>query len=116
MTTFKIKRIYEKASPDDGYRVLVDRLWPRGVSKVSAKLDDWCKDVAPSNELRIWFGHDPAKFREFKIRYLKELAHNTDLQSIVREWKKYPQVTLLYAAHDEVHNHPVVLLGKIKTV
>ena len=68
MTTFRIKRIYEELEPSDGYRVLVDRLWPRGISKEKAALDEWCKDVAPSNELREWFGHDPSKYAEFKER------------------------------------------------
>lgn len=109
MTKFQIKRVYEDASDTDGYRVLIDRLWPRGVSKEEAKLDEWAKDLAPSNELRKWFGHDPAKYDEFKKRYEKELKENEGLDSIVQTWKKHPSVTLLYGAHDSEHNQAVVL-------
>lgn len=109
MTKFQIKRVYESASDEDGYRVLVDRLWPRGVSKEEAKLDEWAKDLAPSNELRTWFGHDPAKYGEFKKRYEKELHENEALDSTVQAWKKHSNVTLLYGAHDSEHNQAVVL-------
>ncbi len=104
-----LKRIYEKSEMGDGYRILVDRLWPRGVSKEKAALNLWLKDVAPSNELRAWFGHDPQKWSEFKKRYEKELATNVvfgELKSII---KKRKNVTLLYAAKDEEHNEAVVL-------
>lgn len=113
MTEFLIKRVYDAASNDDGYRVLVDRLWPRGVSKYKAKLDDWRKEVAPTSELRKWFGHDPAKYAEFKKRYQKELAGNTVLGDAVSDWKKHSKVTLLYGAHDSEHNQAVVLVGYI---
>lgn len=106
----QIKRVYEEANSADGYRVLVDRLWPRGVSKEKAKLDLWLKEVGPSDELRTWFGHDPAKYAEFKKRYEKELASNqafTELQRVVHE---HTHVTLLYSAHDEAHNQATVLL------
>ena len=104
MTTFRIKRIYEELEPSDGYRVLVDRLWPRGISKEKAALDEWCKDVAPSNELREWFGHDPSKYAEFKERYLQELAQNSELPAIIASWRAHRQVTLLFGARDPEHN------------
>jgi uncharacterized protein YeaO (DUF488 family) len=103
-----IKRVYEPASEDDGYRVLVDRIWPRGVSKQQARLDEWDKDVAPSTELRAWFGHDPAKFQEFRTRYLAELRDNPGLERL-RERAEHGVVTLVYSAHDEMHNQAVVL-------
>lgn len=103
-----IKRVYEPASEDDGYRVLVDRIWPRGVSKQQARLDEWDKDVAPSSELRAWFGHDPAKFQEFRTRYLAELRDNPGLERL-RERAEHGVVTLVYSAHDEMHNQAVVL-------
>lgn len=103
-----IKRVYEPASEDDGYRVLVDRIWPRGVSKQQARLDEWDKDVAPSTELRAWFGHDPAKFEEFRTRYLAELRDNPGLERL-RERAEHGVVTLVYSAHDEMHNQAVVL-------
>ncbi|WP_022901749.1 DUF488 domain-containing protein [Humibacter albus] len=106
--SFTIKRAYEPASSDDGYRVLVDRLWPRGVSKESAHLDEWEKDVAPSDELRKWFGHDPAKFDEFRTRYLAELEDNPAV-SALRQRGRDGTVTLVYSAHDEEHNQAVVL-------
>lgn len=109
MTKFQIKRVYEDTSDADGYRVLIDRLWPRGVSKEEAKLDEWAKDLAPSNELRKWFGHDPAKYGEFKKRYEKELHENEGLDSVVQAWKEHPNVTLLYGAHDSEHNQAIVL-------
>lgn len=105
----KVKRVYEEASPDDGYRVLVDRLWPRGVSKEKAKLDLWLKEVGPSDELRKWFGHEPAKYDEFKKRYFKELDVSPaakELKSLIKEHKA---VTLLYSAHDEQHNQATAL-------
>lgn len=105
----KIKRIYESATADDGYRVLVDRLWPRGVSKDKAKLDEWLKDIGPSNELRQWFNHDPVKYPEFKQKYEKEIAANPLLKSLQEIIKSHQTVTLLYSAHDSEHNQAVVL-------
>ncbi|MCL2037785.1 DUF488 domain-containing protein [Candidatus Saccharibacteria bacterium] len=105
-----IKRIYTPASGEDGFRVLVDRLWPRGVSKEEAKLDLWLKEIAPSNELREWFGHDPAKWAEFEKRYIIELNENPETVDQLREiLKKNKRVTLLYGARDETHNEAVVL-------
>lgn len=106
----KLKRIYEEPESSDGYRVLVDRLWPRGVSKVEAKLDLWLKDIAPSNELRQWFGHDPEKWSEFQKKYKSEIIDNESafkkLQSIIQ---KHEVVTLLYGAKDEEYNQAVVI-------
>lgn len=106
----RMKRVYEAASPADGYRALVDRLWPRGLSKEKAALDDWLKDIAPSTELRSWFGHQPEKWTEFSRRYKAELKQNRvavdHLLDIIR---KQERVTLLYAAADEQHTHALVL-------
>lgn len=114
MTKFVTKRIYEPAEASDGYRVLVDRLWPRGVSKERADLDEWAKDIAPSTDLRQWFGHDPAKFSEFIKRYDDELQHNPEAANYISNWKKQQTVTLLYGAHDEAHNEAVVLKSYIE--
>ncbi len=111
MTQFTTKRIYDPASLDDGYRVLVDRLWPRGVSKERAALDEWAKTVAPSTELRRWFAHDPAKFAEFTQRYADEIQSNPEVAYIIANWKKHETVTLLYGARDEVYNEAAVLVN-----
>lgn len=103
-----LKRAYESPARDDGYRVLVDRLWPRGVSKANARIDLWLKEVAPSTGLRQWFGHDPGKWTGFKQRYRAELKHNPawpELQALARR----KDLTLVYAARDQVHNEAVVL-------
>lgn len=106
----KLKRVYERAEPSDGLRILIDRLWPRGISKATAKIDLWLKEIAPSNELRKWFGHAPARWAEFQKRYRGELQSNlamvVELQKIVR---KEQAVTLLFAASDEKHNNAVAL-------
>lgn len=104
-----IKRVYEPVTPSDGYRVLVDRLWPRGLSKEKAKVDLWLKEVGPSNELRHWFGHDPAKFPEFAKRYEQELHTNPVFQELGALTKQHKTVTLVYSAHDTEHNQAVVL-------
>jgi uncharacterized protein YeaO (DUF488 family) len=106
--TFQIKRIYESAQPSDGTRILVDRLWPRGVKKADAHLDYWMKDVAPSAELRLWFDHVPARFHEFRRRYEAELTGNQTVGEL-RKLGRDNQVTLLYAAHDPEVNHALVL-------
>jgi uncharacterized protein YeaO (DUF488 family) len=116
--TFQIKRIYEAAKPLDGTRVLVDRLWPRGIKKADAHLDYWMKDVAPSTELRLWFDHDPARFDQFRRRYVAELTGNQSVAEL-RKLGKASQVTLLYAARDPKVNHALVLrslLQRGKTV
>lgn len=109
MSTFKIKRIYEPAQASDGYRILVDRLWPRGVKKEVAAVDLWLKDIAPSAELRSWFGHDPEKFPEFSRRYKSELKTNPALKSLRQLAKDHKTITLLYGAKDTQHNQAVVL-------
>jgi uncharacterized protein YeaO (DUF488 family) len=105
---FQIKRIYDSPQPSDGTRVLVDRLWPRGVKKTDAHLDAWMKDVAPSTELRLWFDHIPARFDEFRLRYQAELTDNPSVGEL-RKLGRGKQVTLLYAAHDPKFNHALVL-------
>ena len=105
-TMIKVKRIYETPHPDDGYRVLVDRLWPRGVSKQDAKLDEWFKSIAPSNELRKWFDHDPNKWEEFKNRYLEELGQNRkEVKVCYEKIEKQEIVTLLYGSKEARFNH-----------
>jgi uncharacterized protein YeaO (DUF488 family) len=104
-----LKRAYEPAAPGDGTRVLVDRLWPRGVSKEAAAIDHWMKELAPSTELRKWFGHDPARWAEFRRRYTAELRQQADAVAQLRALARKGRVTLVYAAHDEEHNDAVVL-------
>lgn len=112
MKELRIKRIYEAIEEQDGYRVLTDRLWPRGIAKAKAAIDLWEKTVAPSTELREWFGHIPERFPEFTERYLQELEDNSDATKFVELCQKQLEksnVTLLYGAKDEVHNQAVVL-------
>jgi uncharacterized protein YeaO (DUF488 family) len=105
----RIKRVYEPSESSDGQRILIDRLWPRGVSKDKAKIDAWLKDIAPSTELRQWFSHDPAKWPEFQKRYKQELDNNTAAVNELRKLLKAAQSTLVYGAKDEEHNDAVVL-------
>jgi uncharacterized protein YeaO (DUF488 family) len=105
----RVKRVYEKPSRGDGFRVLVDRLWPRGLTKERAALSLWLKDVAPSAELRKWFGHDPARWKGFQARYRKELAGRKDALKLLRQKARERTVTLLYGARDEEHNEARVL-------
>lgn len=112
MKELRIKRIYEAIEEQDGYRVLTDRLWPRGIAKAKAAIDLWEKTVAPSTELREWFGHIPERFPEFTERYLQELEDNSDATKFVELCQKQLEksnITLLYGAKDEVHNQAVVL-------
>lgn len=112
MKELRIKRVYEAIEEQDGYRVLTDRLWPRGIAKAKAAIDLWEKTVAPSTELREWFGHIPERFPEFTERYLQELEDNSDATKFVELCQKQLEksnVTLLYGAKDEVHNQAVVL-------
>jgi len=104
----QLKRVYEPAEPADGFRVLVDRLWPRGVSREQAALDLWLKEIAPSAELRTWFCHKPEHWEEFQKRYREELLQNPALGEL-REMAKAGMVTLLYAAKDQTYNHALVL-------
>jgi uncharacterized protein YeaO (DUF488 family) len=106
---FKLKRVYEEPSPEDRFRVLVERLWPRGVSKERAELDLWLKDVAPSPELRKWFSHDPAKWEAFQERYVAELKEDKEALHLLMQKAREGTVTLVYASHDEEHNGALVL-------
>lgn len=104
-----LKRVYEKPEMEDGIRILVDRLWPRGLTKEKACIDLWLKDIAPSTELRKWFGHDPAKWEQFKELYHRELEANVEPVSLLKDQLKKGMVTLLYAAKDVEHNEALVL-------
>jgi uncharacterized protein YeaO (DUF488 family) len=105
----QLKRVYEKPSRKDGVRILVDRLWPRGLTKERAAVNLWLKDVAPSTELRKWFAHDPAKWKEFQVRYRKELRQKKDALKLLKEKSQDHTVTLVYGARDEQHNEALVL-------
>ena len=109
----RLKRIYEPASKEDGIRILIDRLWPRGITKTDASIDEWNREVTPSGRLRAWFGHDPKRWAEFSRRYRAELAgHAAALGELRRQARKGP-ITLLYAAKDEGHTHAIVLRNVI---
>ena len=108
MGSLAIKRVYDPAAADDGFRVLVDRLWPRGMTKQAARLDLWAKDLAPSPDLRKEFNHQPERFQEFRHHYLSELSRNPAVATFRAELRR-PKVTLLYGAHDRANNHAVVL-------
>jgi uncharacterized protein YeaO (DUF488 family) len=111
----RVKRVYEKASKDDGWRVLVDRLWPRGLTKEAARADFWMKDVAPSDALRKWFGHQPEKWTAFRKKYRAELAKKRSLISELQMMEKeHGTLTLLYGAKDEEHNQAVALAELLK--
>jgi uncharacterized protein YeaO (DUF488 family) len=105
----QLKRVYEKPSRKDGLRVLVDRLWPRGLTKERAAVDLWLKDVAPSTELRQWFGHDPARWKEFQSRYRMELKEKKDALTLLKQKGKDHTLTLLFGARDKEHNEALVL-------
>jgi len=105
----RLKRAYEAADAHDGTRVLIDRLWPRGVSKQTAAVELWLKDIAPSTELRKWFGHDPAKWAEFQVRYAEEVRKQPKAWVQLSELARKGLLTLVYSAHDEEHNDAVVL-------
>ena len=105
----KIKRIYENESDDDGYRILVDRIWPRGVSKERSKIDLWLKEIAPSTSLRKWFSHDPKKWNAFRNKYALELKSSKEVDEVIQLLKRNRVVTLVYSAKDEDHNQAIVL-------
>jgi uncharacterized protein YeaO (DUF488 family) len=105
----RAKRIYDPPEDTDGYRVLIDHIWPRGVSRERAKLDEWAKELAPSDELRKWFDHDPARFAEFRSRYRDELAAQSERLGDLRRQATAGPLTFLYAARDEEHNNAVVV-------
>ena len=107
---FKIKRVYESAAPDDGHRILIDRLWPRGVRKDEAKIDVWLKELAPSHELRKWFQHDPGKWEEFKQRYYAELGAQSQLLEELKNQAKTEIVTIVFAAKDDKHSNAQALM------
>jgi uncharacterized protein YeaO (DUF488 family) len=113
MTTIQIKRVYEPPGEKDGFRILVDRLWPRAVKKEEANLDLWMKEVAPENALRKWFNHEPEKWESFSRKYKAELKKSVAVKELIAEIKKHKRVTLLYGAKDERHNQAVVLLEYI---
>ncbi|MER9054189.1 DUF488 domain-containing protein [Mesorhizobium sp. M0213] len=109
-----VKRIYEPPAPDDGQRVLVDRIWPRGIAKQDAALTLWLRDIAPSDALRKWFGHEPARWAEFQRRYSDELDRNGEALAELRALLREGKVTLLYGAHDEAHNNAVALASYLR--
>lgn len=105
----QLKRAYEPPAHGDGTRVLIDRLWPRGMTKKKAAIDEWFKDIAPSTTLRQWFGHDPARWQEFRRRYAGEVRRNPDQLGRLRALARQGRITLVFSAHDETHNDAVVL-------
>ncbi len=105
----KIKRIYDPASPQDGKRIYIDRLWPRGMKKEDVKIDEWLKEISPSDALRKWFGHDPSKYVEFKRRYTKELEKYSEILEKIKKEGKRKTVTLLFSAKDGEHNNATVM-------
>ena len=109
----RLKRAYEPASPADGLRILVDRFWPRGLTRSKARIDVWMKGITPSNELRRWFGHDPTRWSEFRKKYKSELAMKSDEMEQLRALAKKGRITLVYGAKDEVHNHAKVLMDAV---
>ncbi|HEY7794710.1 MAG TPA: DUF488 family protein [Gaiellaceae bacterium] len=111
----RLKRAYVPAAASDGYRVLVDRLWPRGVSRERARLDEWARELAPSTELRRWFAHDPARFEEFRRRYVEELKAQAPKLDELRRRARAGTVTLVYGARDTEHNDAVVLAELLRT-
>lgn len=112
-SNLRIKRAYEAPQKADGTRILVDRLWPRGLRKADAKLDEWIKEIAPSADLRTWFGHDPKRWQEFRRRYRTQLAGHSETLNDLRRRAGEGAITLIYAASDDIHNHAVVLRDAI---
>ena len=105
----KLKRVYDPPAASDGTRILVDRLWPRGVKKANAAIDQWDKSIAPSTRLRNWFGHDPARWQEFRQRYASEIHGRREELAALRARAESGRITLIFAAHDKMHNHAIVL-------
>lgn len=119
MGDFFLKRVYESYDESDGFRILVDRLWPRGISKEAARLTAWQKEVAPSPELRKWFCHKPELFEEFRVKYIEELRTDEQKQKIIKEiitMTSKGRVTLLYGAKDPVYNHAIVLQDELNKI
>ena len=109
MANIKVKRIYEPFSADDGYRILVDRLWPRGMTKEAAHVDKWLKDIAPSTELRQWFHAEPGRWEQFKMKYLGELKKSNTIDELLSYINEHQTVTLLYSVKDEEQNHALII-------
>jgi uncharacterized protein YeaO (DUF488 family) len=109
MAKINIKRIYEPPDEKDGFRLLVDRSWPQGITKDPLPYDEWIIPIAPSTKLRKWFDYDPEKWNQFQLKYTLELAKNDAVDTLVKHIRKHKRVTLVYAAHDEEHNHALVL-------
>jgi len=105
----QIKRVYDSPEPGDGKRILIDRLWPRGIKKEDLKMDEWVKEIAPSDKLRKWFSHDPKKYEEFKRRYAKELEEKSEILERIKNEAKKGKVTILFSAKDTEHNNATVL-------
>lgn len=114
--TILIKRAYESPAKEDGYRILVDRLWPRGISKEKAKIDFWPKELAPSNELRRWYGHDPEKWPEFKVRYFTEIAANPELVRELLGYIREGTVTFVYSSQEQTLNNALALKEYIESL
>jgi uncharacterized protein YeaO (DUF488 family) len=110
----RTKRVYEPADPADGYRVLIDHVWPRGVSRERARLDEWARELAPSDELRTWFDHVPERFEEFRTRYRRELSDHAERIDELRERARKGSLTIVYAARDEEHNNAVVVCELVR--
>jgi uncharacterized protein YeaO (DUF488 family) len=110
----RVKRVYDGAEPGDGYRVLIDHVWPRGISKERAQLDEWARELAPSDNLRKWFDHVPERFSEFRSRYRDELAAQSERVEVLRRRAHEGAVTIVYAARDEEHNNAVVVAALIR--
>ncbi len=110
----RLKRAYEATADEDGYRVLIDRLWPRGVSRARADLDEWERELAPTTGLRQWFGHEPSRFDEFRRRYLQELGAQRPRLTELRRRARSGTLTLVYSAHDEEHNDAIVLAEALR--
>ena len=115
MMNIRIKRAYQQPDDQDGTRILVDRLWPRGLKKDKAKIDLWLKDIAPSTELRKWFAHDPKKWATFQTRYLRELEKNTEQLSLLKNEADKGPITLVFGAKDEEHNEAILLQRLLKS-
>jgi uncharacterized protein YeaO (DUF488 family) len=105
----RLKRAYEAPAPDDGTRILIDRLWPRGVKKADAAIDEWMKEIAPSSNLRKWFGHDPSRWQEFRRRYQTEIRQHAPEFDRLRGLARHGRITLVFAAHDQARNNAVAL-------
>ena len=105
----RLKRAYERPTAGDGIRILIDRLWPRGVTKANAAIDQWAKEISPSTALRKWFGHDPARWQEFRRRYADEIHKHREQLDELRARAQSGRITLVFAAHDKTHNHAIVL-------